>query len=448
MTLSFFDTHPQRFYLLSVNCRRLLSFESPDHQLEQDVEDAFSKLPCRQGGNVHAEFEYDPCMLQVMDELSARWKDKYLHIQQLPAFMRQMKDGEMFIRHQSWAPMIDLKRSLISLRALRLGIEPSKYDTVFVLNWGRLYLRYDTYSYGFLTDTIRIGEEDKDKRVCRFCNKAGKDMFTEEAHAIMDALGNKLLFCNEECDQCNSDFQSQVEKYLFKFLEITRTLFSVSGKGSRNHHLEGENFHIHPDPKTFLPIVYIKQEHILNDVYKGSVTGKIWLYNKGQICYYGIYKSLVKIALDMIPSDRISHFKKACEWVHGDFEGESLPPYYYGEHHDFFSQPELDLFFSNEKSPKCSPYCTAVLYIFNSVFVYTIPYCDKDGERFKNKASLKSHWDLFLKYQYLYVQEWVEFDSNDKEMLSPIYKLPILSQNKDYNVVFKPSSDEVFKIVR
>lgn len=447
MGVDYFDIRPQEFYLLSVNNRRLFTFFSPDHSLEKAVEDAFERLP-KFGGNVHAEFVYDSSMLGVMNELSEKWKSQYPCVQQLPSFLKQLKEGDLFIRHQAWAPLPDLKRSLATLKAISLGVDSSKYDTYFVLNWVGLYLLFDTYSFGFLTEKEFIGEKDVDKRVCRFCGRTGEEHFTHEAHAIMQALGNKLLLCNEECDTCNQDFESQVEKHLYKFLEIKRTLSKVSGKGSRNHHLEGENFHIHPDAKTLLPVVYVKQENVINDMHNGQVTGKVWLFNKGEISYYGIYKSLVKIAMDMVPSDRLLHFKKTCQWVHGDFEAVNLPPYYYGEHRDFFEQPVLDLFFRNERSPKSSPYCSAILYIFNSIFIYIIPFDDVYGDNFVGDGALQAHWNLFKKHQYLYVPEWEEFDSNNKELQSPIYKLPLFPQDNSYRVEFKPSTDEVFKIKR
>jgi hypothetical protein len=448
MNEDFFDIYPQKFYLLSVKCRRLMTFESADRSLEQAVEEAFGKLSRTVGGNVHAEYVYEPSMLEVMNELSEKWKSKYPSIQQLPAFLRQLKEGDLFIRHQAWAPLPDLKRSLATLKSVSLDIDPRKYDTYFVLNWGRLYLLFDTYSYGFLTDKIYVGEDVADKRICRFCGRAGQKHFTKEAHAIMDALGNKLLFCNEECDTCNQDFERLVERHLYKFLEINRTLSNVSGKGSRNHHLEGMNFHIHPDPKTLLPVVYVKQEHVINVMYNGKPTGKIRLFNKGQINFNGIYKSLVKIAVDMLPSDRLPYFKRTCKWVHGDIDGSHFQPFYYGEHNDFFEQPVLDLFFRNEHSPITAPFCTAILYIFDSIFLYTLPFCDMDGNMLDGTVSLSTHWNLFKRYQYLSVQEWAEYDTNNRELLSPIYDLFIFPQNEKYSVEFRASTDDVFKIKR
>jgi hypothetical protein len=46
------------------------------------------------------------------------------------------------------------------------------------------------------------------------------------------------------------------------------------------------------------------------------------------------------------------------------------------------------------------------------------------------------------------VKEWEEFDSNDKEEKSPIYKIPIMPLDNKYDIQYRPSWDEVFKIER
>ena len=443
--MDYFDLRPQKFYLLSAKARKLLSFASDDKLLENAVEEAFAKLPKVEGGNVYAIFRYEPMMLKVMMELSDRFKDKYSCIQSLPSFMRQLEEGDVFIRHQAWTTLPDLKRSMIKLKAIIEGRDMYRDDTTFMLNWTRLYLKYDTFSYGFLTDRIYVGEEDRDKRECRFCHNKGDERFRHESHAMMEALGNKLLFCNEECDECNQILEGSVEKQLFKFLEIQRTLSNVPGKKRKHHYLEGENFHIRPDLTTNKPVVYVKQETIINDMYKGRATGQILLFNKGDISYYGIYKALVKIAIDMMPTEHYAHFKDAGSWVCGAKKGGNLPTFLYGEHAGFFEQPEIDLFFRKSESPHFSPYCIAVIYIYCSIFIFTVPFCDLDDDSSNSTTSLKACYDFFKKYQYLYIAEWVEYDANDKTPRKPFYKSYILPQGAPYKIVFKPSTDEVFK---
>lgn len=425
-----------------------MEFTSPNHELEQAVEDAFSHINRIEGGNIYSLYQYNADTLRVMTKLSETYKHHYPNVQQLTSYFKDFHDGDYFIRHQSWAPMIDIKRSMIKLDALTNGRDARKDDDIFVLNWGKLDLMFDAYSYGFLTDTIKVGEPDSEKRVCRFCGLSGKDRFKDVSHAIQEALGNKRLICYEECDKCNSLFSNTVETHLYKLFEINRTLSNVSGKGKKGHNLEGLNFHIHPDSVTNTPVVYVKQNQIINDVYRGNVTGKIFLYNNGKISYQGVYKALLKIAIDMIPSDKMHHFVQTGSWVHGDFEASVLPYFSYGEYHQFFEHPVLDLFFRNDRSPKEAPYCTAELRIFDSIFLFTLPFNDVDGNKFLTANEIRAHMNHFKQLEYLYVQEWEDLDANDSTLQTPFYKLPLFQENAPYRIEFRPPTDPVFDIVR
>lgn len=446
--MDFFDIYPQKFYLLSAHNKRLMEFTSPNHELEQAVEDAFSNIKRIEGGNVYAMYQYNADTLRVMTELSDTYKQNYPNVQQLPSYFKDFQDGDYFIRHQSWASLIDLKRSIIKLDALANGGDDRSDDTIFVLNWGKLYLMFEAYSYGCLTDIIKIGEPNPEKRVYRFCSCTGKENFKDVSHAIQEALGNKRLICLEECDECNSLFSNTVESQLYKFLEINRTLSNVSGKGKKSHNLEGLNFHIHPNPEANTPVVYVKQDQIVNDVYKGKVTGKIYLYNNGKISYQGIYKALLKIAVDMIPSDKIQHFVQTGRWVHGDFDAPKLPYFSYGEYNKFFEHPVLDLFFKTDRSPNDAPYCTAELRIFDCIFLFTIPFNDVDEDKFMTADEIRGHMNRFKQLEYLYVQEWEDLDANDNTLKTPCYKLPVFPQNESYKLEFRPPTDSVFDIVR
>lgn len=148
-------------------------------------------------------------------------------------------------------------------------------------------------------------------------------------------------------------------------------------------------------------------------------------------------KTELVIGLDFPPSEKyIERWKRIDAYLAGK------------EHDEFFEQPVVDLFFKKEGSPDFSPYCTVILYIFNSIFIYTLPYCDIDGERFASDRALKSHFSLFKSKQYLHVPEWEEFDANDRTVGNPIYKIPVIPTGVNYKVEFRPSDDEVFEIKR
>lgn len=445
--MDIFDIHPQKFYLLSPKKRTLIDFSATDYGFAEEIDQVFDSIRTIQGGNIHAVYCFYSQILEVMQDLSDKYKDRYPNVQQLPAYFKGFVDGDYFIRQRTNVSLLDLKRSILETESRTLGIDVRKADNIFVQNWGRLYLAYDTFSFGFLTDKVYMGEKDKSKRICRFCKGVGVDRYKNLSHALQEGLGNHLLFAYEECDVCNDLFSNKVETPLFRFLEINRNLSQIRGKRSGIHNQEGLNFHIHPDPVTKQPVVYVKQEHIYNDLYQGKLTGKIHLFNNGPVSYQGIYKALVKFAVGMIPSERMSHFVHTGEWVHGDFKGEDLPPFLYGEQDIFFfEQPVLDLFFKKEKSPAFSPSCTAVLYIFDSVFIYILPYCDSDFKL--TITNINSNFELFKKHEYIYVQEWVTYDSNDTQERVAHYKIPALGIDGKYRVEYRPSYDPVFEIKR
>lgn len=447
--IEIYDIHPLKFYLLSVRNRRLFDFSTSEHILEKDVENAFNRLKRIEGGNIYAVYQYEECILPVMNELADKYKAQYPQVQQLPTYFKQCKKGEYIIRQSIFVPLFDLKSSIVKVFALEHGFDTHKAHEVFTANWARLSLYFDAYSYGFLPKKKEyIGEEDKAKRICRFCMKSGIGRFQNDSHAIQEGLGNHLLIANEECDECNTFFSNSVERHLFRFLETNRTLSQVRGKGKSTYHQEGLNFHIHPDTVTGLPTVYVKQEFIENELYKGKPTGRILLYNNGPITYQGIYKALVKIAVDMIPPDKIIHFVKTGMWVHGDFEADNLPSFWYGEHSFFFEQPVLDLFFQKDNTDYNAPYCTAVLYIYESVFIYVVPLNEIDNGKNLTKEKLLSHLNLFKKYEYLYVKEWAEYDSNDTKEYAVHYKINPLGVEGKYHVKYCPSDDPIFEIRR
>ena len=41
---------------------------------------------------------------------------------------------------------------------------------------------------------------------CRFCDNDDRQKFRKKAHTFPEALGNKWVFSNDECDACNSRF--------------------------------------------------------------------------------------------------------------------------------------------------------------------------------------------------------------------------------------------------
>ncbi len=101
---------------------------------------------------------------------------------------------------------------------------------LFPFTVGEIAKFYNIYYWG--DKRVLIGENDKTKRVCRFCGKASSSVttFKQNAHAISESLGNKLLYCNEECDSCNASF-SAIEQDFFNIHHLLFSLYQKKRQG-------------------------------------------------------------------------------------------------------------------------------------------------------------------------------------------------------------------------
>ena len=185
---------------------------------------------------------------------------------------------------------------------------------------------------------IYLGEPDIKKRVCIYCKKSAVNReatFKEKAHAISEAIGNKVFIQNEECDYCNSFFAENMEEDLCNYLWLTRLKYGIKGKyGYPTFQLENQYAR------------YIDTEQAdanwgkfevlrgrIKNPYKGPAiigTDKIseleYLdirYIKGYIPLH-VYKSLVKYAIGLMDDKSMrSHFEETISWLR---EGDIFRP--------------------------------------------------------------------------------------------------------------------------
>ncbi|WP_158653878.1 HNH endonuclease [Helicobacter cetorum] len=92
-----------------------------------------------------------------------------------------------------------------------------------------------------------IGEPNKTKRVCRFCNKDFRETsFNNKAHVIPESLGNKILFSSNECDTCNKRFGETIDYSLSKFFELEYLVRGIRGKKVRKKALYDNGSEVYP----------------------------------------------------------------------------------------------------------------------------------------------------------------------------------------------------------
>lgn len=381
---------------------------------------------------------------EALAALQAKYDAVHKEVRRLTMFCssKKLSEGELFY-------VFDADKAQWSDRRVSMDVlqyTPLRAPIGFVHN--KLFDKYlifehefDVYGYGFDGIKVEVGEKDKSKRKCRFCGCTDPKKFKDEAHAIQDSLGNKLLVCLEECDDCNHTLNA-VEDNFLHLMDVRRALFGISRKeGFACPHLVGENFALMPDGNG-KPVLYLKSERLKEE---GFVPIKPFTYRlklKANITNEGIYKALTKMVIDLIPTEELPHFENTVRWLKskGLWMPDILPDILVGylDSKKFYKQPALDIFIKKQGGP----YCTAVLWICDLAYIFVVPFVDKDAGQYKYNSSLAQHWKKFL-VQLPFIRMIMPQDSFEWRNTMPWVDREI--NPNEQNVRILPESDAVFQ---
>ena len=373
--------------------------------------------------------------------LVSQYGSTILDIRKLGAFVNFLSEDEAFyIFREDKSSMSDRR---CAIEVLKRSTKPTQWKTLHEYYSRTLCVdpQYTFLSYGFDGIKTYVGEPDKDKRVCRFCGQSGSENFKkDEAHAIPDSLGNKLLICYDECKTCNNTLASIEENFLH-MMDFRRSIYRIKRKSnSKTPHIIGENFVINEDAGN--PVVYLKKEGIAPGI---DITKPFHHRLKHVDCVTNenIYKALVKFVIDLLPKKELSHFHNTIKWItEGDsWQPDALPSMLFAVLPDdtLYEQPVIDIIINNKGYNHHSPYCTAILYICDVAYMYVVPLVDVDKGMYKYDADLTTHW---TKMKTIYPEMWILQDTSDWHKAYPWYDYPIDPSNPLFRIL--PSSDSIF----
>jgi len=156
-------------------------------------------------------------------------------------------------------------------------------------------------------------------KTCRYCGTRDSSNFGKKknAHTFPEALGNKSLFSLDECEACNSKF-SRYEDALCKAVGPFLTLGGIRGKnGVRQTGRSNSDLvlkHSRNDGKRHLH-VEARNLDDFSSLIKGNpeiLRLRIPVNREPFIPRYA-YKALVKIALSLLPSEKLYLFQHSLE---------------------------------------------------------------------------------------------------------------------------------------
>jgi hypothetical protein len=179
---------------------------------------------------------------------------------------------------------------------------------------------YDQHYAGieplFLRPGAKIVLGDKQNRLCRFCGRGEPDAsFKLEAHAIPEALGNKCVFTNYECDDCNQAFGRGIENDLGNWSKPVRTFARIRGKSGVPTLKKGgqePGWRIEYGPTGFEIKHYEHDPIFVVDEEKKEIRFEL---KRDAYTPVAVLKAFVKIGLTLLPADELPNFTEALAWI-------------------------------------------------------------------------------------------------------------------------------------
>lgn len=251
-----------------------------------------------------------------------------------------------------------------------------------------------------------IGESAKKKRVCRFCDKTMETgaTFKNEAHAISEALGNKKVIFNEECDDCNSYFDQNIERDFITYLSLFRTFFGILNKSNKIPSVVGKNFEYRKLDDGNIELKYISDDNI--DVDETKPPTKIPLIFNEMITLQNIYKTLVKYALSIIPVIDKVKFENTIKWLRSPTYKETLPKIGMLAAYTSYKEHPNMIVYIRKSQNKTIPYAVGEFHFTYLTFAFIIPTFSEDEQTFIDQNEFELFWQTFKHY---YMSKEYEF---------------------------------------
>lgn len=182
---------------------------------------------------------------------------------------------------------------------------------------------YDVYEPIFLNKKKSIHIGNRENKTCRFCGKRAPEVrFRNKSHAFSKFLGNDILYSHEECDSCNKKF-SKFERHLANLTIPIRAASAVPGITSQPNYTHpyyprNRITHENGQKKIFSCIKYPMAET--------NIEKKLSILRMVSYPYVPrlAYKSLVKMALSILPYEELEFFEETFHWLSLDDTTEKL----------------------------------------------------------------------------------------------------------------------------
>lgn len=324
----------------------------------------------------------------------SKYKNVLPQIQQLGSQFNKLNPGEWFFTlspiELTTAQQYELEKELNCLNGCQNDFSESELKSIF----GGVMENYEIVTFDLdKGKKIKIGEGLKANRVCRFCyNKIPDITFNKEAHAISEALGNKILILNDECDRCNDFFDENIERDFIYYHDMARTLYGVKNKTNAPPKLKGKDFEISYTEQGNLSIAIV-QNNPGDD--NAEMPENVSFKTGNKIKIQNLYKALCKFALSVIDSKHLSNFEDTIQWIKNQKEVNILPKVAILNSAAFFTtRPEITLHLRNNDNTTL-PYLVGEFRLTCYLYIFIVPLSSKDTHCFIDDQEYRDFLNCF-----------------------------------------------------
>lgn len=414
------------FYLYSARQNQLLTLVGTEAFVNALFEELSALISY--GSNQMGRICVSSTVKDRLVKFSDKWSKDCPKVKALLSYVSKLNDGEYIYIVDATFPDLNRQLALIWISETAKGHDASKVWDAYLKHQGLLKTKYDYYSFGFDGIKHYEGEPDKSKRECRFCHGVAKEnpqssalqsegrsivRFGDKnnAHAISDAIGNKLLFCLEECVDCNSKL-SKVERDFIYLMDWRRAINGIRNKDGKLPNVFGKEAALRTD-NNGVQTLYVNKDY-LRDLSGNFI--RFRLNNKKVMTDQGAYRALCKYAINLMPSSYLPHFQQTIDWVAGRMNATKLPVVMTAYNLPHTDQPVLDLFF-RRSDDNSQPLCTAMLYVCDMCYLYVLPFADTGKACVTHMNGLDAYWQPFC--QLLPCAIWKTEDMSDFDISTP-----------------------------
>lgn len=333
----------------------------------------------------------------------------------------EMKDGEYFAIVTNC--ISDEQRDQIKEEILKLNYADYEQLMKFKEEQCRGILdNYDIVTYHNGGKQVRIGELYKKNRRCRYCGQMEPAVkFKKVAHTISEALGNKAIITNDECDTCNETLGREIEQDLVTYLSPLRSFIAVTGKNGVTK-VKDDSFALYSEEAKKMRIDLIEQEDKEKqhwEVKEDDNGLKVTVTHPQMVNLQDVYRAVAKYAIGVLLEEQLSHFSDTISWIKKEKSAAELPRLclFIDNNPRAKEKPSIAVFI-RKNDDKTLPYSFVELQVSGVVIFAILPYCDADDRQFTSREEWTHVMDVLKIYKQMPLLKSMAIKSDEPQRMT------------------------------